>query len=161
MSEGKRPAPKRRSPGSGPGAGGRRPVSGRGRKPVTGPEAASNTPNEDPQVSKWAGPESRAILAAVVCVLTLTIAGPVRTFFAQRAEQAQLAATEKALRSQIIDLQQQKDKQQDPAYIAAQARSRLGFVMPGDVPFQVQLPASAAVPARWCSRSRAATTPSP
>ena len=28
----------------------------------------------------------------------------------------------------------------DPAYIAAQARERLGFVMPGDTPFQVQLP---------------------
>ncbi|MCB0929776.1 MAG: septum formation initiator family protein [Mycolicibacterium insubricum] len=179
MSDGKRPAPKRRSPGSKPGSGGRRPAPGRGRKPATGPEGATPNPSdEEPPVSQWAGPESRAmpeaiapiraayaaattraneqrlgftarraaILAAVVCVLTLTIAGPVRTFFAQRAEQAQLAATEKALRSQIADLQQQKDKQTDPAYIAAQARARLGFVMPGDVPYQVQLPPSAVVP---------------
>src|ERR1700759_5337383 len=87
-----------------------------------------------------------AVLAAVVCVLTLTIAGPVRTYFAQRTEMSQLAASEAALRRQIADLEQQKVKLGDPAYIAAQARERLGFVKPGDTPFQVQLPASAATP---------------
>lgn len=87
-----------------------------------------------------------AILAAVVCVLTLTIAGPVRTYFGQRTEMKQLKATEAQLRSQIADLEQQKVKLADPVYIAAQARERLGFVMPGDTPYQVQLPPSAAVP---------------
>ncbi len=76
-------------------------------------------------------------------MLTLTIAGPVRTFFAQRTEMKQLAASEAALRTQISDLQQQKEKLGDPVYIAAQARERLGFVMPGDIPYQVQLPPSA------------------
>jgi cell division protein FtsB len=87
-----------------------------------------------------------AILAAVVCVLTLTVAGPVRTYFAQRTEMDQLAATEAQLRSQIADLEQQKAKLADPVFIAAQARERLGFVMPGDIPYQVQLPARAVVP---------------
>lgn len=87
-----------------------------------------------------------AILAAVVCVLTLTIAGPVRTYFAQRTEMSQLAATEASLRAQIADLDEQKTKLADPVFIAAQARERLGFVMPGDIPFQVQLPPSAALP---------------
>ncbi|BBY31616.1 septum formation initiator family protein [Mycolicibacterium sediminis] len=81
-----------------------------------------------------------AILAAVVCVLTLTIAGPVRTYFSQRAEMKQLNTAEAQLRSQISDLEQQKVKLGDPVYIAAQARERLGFVMPGDIPYQVQLP---------------------
>ncbi len=81
-----------------------------------------------------------AILAAVVCVLTLTIAGPVRTYFAQRTEMQQLKATEAQLRSQIAELEVQKVKLADPAFIAAQARERLGFVMPGDIPYQVQLP---------------------
>lgn len=85
-----------------------------------------------------------AIVAAVVCVLTLTIAGPVRTYFAQRTEMAQLTATEAALRRQIEDLQQRKGQLADPAYVAAQARERLGFVKPGDIPFQVQLPPGAA-----------------
>jgi cell division protein FtsB len=88
-----------------------------------------------------------AILAVVVCVLTLTIAGPVRTYFAQRAEMKQLEVAETQLRSQIDDLEQQKVKLADPVFIAAQARERLGFVMPGDIPYQVQLPPSAAAPA--------------
>lgn len=87
-----------------------------------------------------------AILAAVICVLTLTIAGPVRTYFAQRTEMNQLMASEAALREQIAELEQQKAKLADPAYIAAQARERLGFVMPGDIPYQVQLPPSATNP---------------
>lgn len=87
-----------------------------------------------------------AVLAAVVCVLTLTIAGPVRTYFAQRTEMNQLSASQAALRAQISELELKKAKLADPAYIAAQARERLGFVKPGDIPFQVQLPPSAASP---------------
>jgi cell division protein FtsB len=84
-----------------------------------------------------------AILAAVICVLTLTIAGPVRTYFGQRTEMQQLKAAEQQLRAQIADLEQQKVKLADPVFIAAQARERLGFVMPGDIPYQVQLPPGA------------------
>ena len=87
-----------------------------------------------------------AILAAVVCVLTLTIAGPVRTYFAQRTEMKQLAASEATLRAQIQNLEQQKAKLADPVVIAAQARERLGFVMPVDTPYQVQLPPGAVGP---------------
>ena len=102
-----------------------------------------------------------AILAAVVCVLTLTIAGPVRTYFAQRTEMKQLAASEAALRGQITDLEQQKVKLADPAYVAAQARERLGFVRPGEVPYQIQLPPNAALPAEPGSTPTAATTNDP
>jgi uncharacterized protein len=100
-----------------------------------------------------------AILAAVVCVLTLTIAGPVRTYFAQRTEVQQLSAAEAQLRAQIADLEEQKVKLSDPVFIAAQARERLGFVMPGEIPYQVQLPATAA-PVAAPGADAAATTPS-
>jgi cell division protein FtsB len=102
-----------------------------------------------------------AILAAVVCVLTLTIAGPVRTYFAQRTEVKQLSASESALRHQIADLEQQKGKLADPAYVAAQARERLGFVMPGEIPYQVQLPPNAALPADPGSAPTVAATNDP
>src|SRR4029078_1753728 len=88
-----------------------------------------------------------AILTALVCVLTLTSARPVRTYFSQRTEMRQLAASEAKLRGEIADLEQQKVKLGDPVYIAAQARERLGFVKPGDIPYQVQLPPGAVVPA--------------
>ncbi|UXA17120.1 septum formation initiator family protein [Mycobacterium sp. SMC-4] len=87
-----------------------------------------------------------AILAAVICVLTLTIAGPVRTYFSQRTEMRQLQASEAQLREQIAELEEQKAKLADPVFIAAQARERLGFVMPGEIPYQVQLPPGATDP---------------
>src|SRR5580693_3364877 len=165
MPESKRPEPKRRSPAPRPGRAGDS-VAGRPRKSTAGRRAPSASRAQPAAVEpiKRAIVESAeqrsdqrlgltarraAILAAVVCVLTLTIAGPVRTYFAQRTEMKQLAASEAALRQQIGDLQQQKVKLADPAYIAAQARERLGFVKPGDIPYQVQLPPSAASTDPW------------
>jgi cell division protein FtsB len=158
-----KPDPKRRSPAPRPGKAG---DSVRGRKPTKPSQTATHTTRSptrtlaehvvepikrsiaesmEQRSDQRLGFTARraAVLAAVVCVLTLTIAGPVRTYFAQRTEMEQLAATEAALRHQIADLEQQKGKLNDPAYIAAQARERLGFVKPGDIPFQVQLPPTA------------------
>jgi cell division protein FtsB len=154
MPEAKRPDPKRRSPAPRPGKAGPRKSTTERRaravpepvEPVKRAIVASAEQRSEQRLGLTA--RRAAILAAVVCVLTLTIAGPVRTYFAQRTEMKQLAASEAALRRQIADLEQQKTKLADPAYIAAQARERLGFVMPGEVPYQVQLPPSAAVPAQ-------------
>jgi cell division protein FtsB len=161
--EAKRPDPKRRSPAARPK--GAAPVRRKPRVSETRVSETRTEPEAEPKVAKETIRESivasaeqqseqrfgsaarrAAILAAVVCVLTLTIAGPVRTYFAQRTEMKQLKATEAQLRSQIADLEEQKVKLADPVFIAAQARERLGFVMPGDIPYQVQLPANAAVP---------------
>ncbi len=162
MPDAKRPDSKRRSPGSRPGRG----DSARKRSPAPTPRrerVPEPRPVEEPaaesitaSIAAAAARQSEqrlgftarraAILAAVICVLTLTIAGPVRTYFAQRTEMKQLAASEAQLRAQIAELEQQKAKLGDPVFIAAQARERLGFVMPGDVPYQVQLPPGAVTP---------------
>jgi uncharacterized protein len=161
--EAKRPDPKRRSPagrpkGTAPARRKPRVSEARSTEPRSAPEAEPKVAKETIRESIVASAEQQseqrfgsaarraAILAAVVCVLTLTIAGPVRTYFAQRTEMKQLKATEAQLRSQIADLEEQKVKLADPVFIAAQARERLGFVMPGDIPYQVQLPANAAAP---------------
>lgn len=164
-----KPDPKRRSPASRPGRAGdsgRRGRPAKSSRPVqTAANGGRNTTRSvaehvvepikrqiaesvEQRADQRLGFTARraAVLAAVICVLTLTIAGPVRTYFAQRTEMNQLAASEAALRSQVADLEQRKAKLADPAYIAAQARERLGFVKPGDIPFQVQLPPSAAEP---------------
>ena len=175
MAEAKRPDPKRRSPAPRPGKAGdsARRRRSTGTSGPTGPAKSSQTATHatrnttqtlrehvvepikrqlaesvEQRSDQRLGFTARraAVLAAVICVLTLTIAGPVRTYFAQRTEMNQLAASEAALRRQIADLEQKKVKLGDPAYIAAQARERLGFVKPGDTPFQVQLPATAATP---------------
>jgi cell division protein FtsB len=156
--EAKRPDPKRRSPAGRPK--GAAPVRRKPRvseprpAPEVEPKVAKETIRESIVASAEQQSEQRfgsaarraAILAAVICVLTLTIAGPVRTYFGQRTEMNQLKATEAQLRTQIANLEEQRVKLADPVFIAAQARERLGFVMPGDIPYQVQLPPDAAVP---------------
>ena len=77
-----------------------------------------------------------------VCVLRLTIAGPSERISRSAPKMKQLEATEAQLRAQIAELEQQKVELADPVYIAAQARQRLGFVMPGDVTYQVRLPSA-------------------
>jgi cell division protein FtsB len=152
-----KPDPKRRSPASRPGKAGdsvRRRGSAKPtqtlRERVVEPIKRQVAESVEQRSDQRLGFTARraAVLAALICVLTLTIAGPVRTYFAQRTEMNQLAASEAALRRQIADLEQKKGKLADPAYIAAQARERLGFVMPGDIPFQVQLPPTAAASAQ-------------
>lgn len=164
MPDAKRPDSKRRSPASRPGKAGDSVRRRRSGKPASKPsqttkqagartvfehvvepikrQAAESVEQRSDQRLGFTARRA-AVLAAVVCVLTLTIAGPVRTYFAQRTEMAQLSASQAALRRQIADLEQKKAKLGDPAYIAAQARERLGFVKPGDIPFQVQLPPTA------------------
>lgn len=164
MPDAKRPDSKRRSPASRPGKAGDSVRRRRSAKPASKPSPTAKQAGARTSFEHVVEPIKRqaaesveqrsdqrlgftarraAVLAAVVCVLTLTIAGPVRTYFAQRTEMAQLSASQAALRRQIADLEQKKAKLGDPAYIAAQARERLGFVKPGDIPFQVQLPPTA------------------
>ena len=160
MPDAKRPDPKRRSPASRPGKprGTSKRAAPRQVKDADEPTAEIESPVESVRETIASSAEQAAeqrfgsaarraaILAAVVCVLTLTIAGPVRTYFAQRTEMKQLQASEARLREQIAELEQQKDKLADPVFIAAQARERLGFVMPGEIPYQVQLPPGEALP---------------
>jgi cell division protein FtsB len=157
--EAKRPDPKRRSPAGRPRGTAPARRQPRATETRSAPEAVpSEKPKETIRESIVASAEEQseqrfgsaarraAILAAVICVLTLTIAGPVRTYFGQRTEMKQLKATEQQLRVQITGLEEQRVKLADPVFVAAQARERLGFVMPGDIPYQVQLPPNAAVP---------------
>jgi hypothetical protein len=72
------------------------------------------------------------LLGALVLLLAMTLAGPVRQYVAGRQQLAELAAQQDALTQRAADLQAQLDRQADPAYIAQQARERLTYVLPGD-----------------------------
>ena len=73
------------------------------------------------------------VLALVAATLLLTLAVPVRSWFAQRAEIAGLRADVEAARERVAALQDQKQRWEDPAFVAAEARRRLHFVLPGEV----------------------------
>jgi cell division protein FtsB len=81
-----------------------------------------------------------ALLAVVVCALAMTVSVPLRNYVAQRQELAAVSEQQQALRSEVDQLTQERSRLSDPAEVAAQARSRLGYVMPGQVPYVVQLP---------------------
>jgi hypothetical protein len=72
------------------------------------------------------------LLGAMLLLLALTLAGPLRQYVAGRQELAELAAEHDDLTARAAELQAQLDRQSDPAYIAQQARERLTYVLPGD-----------------------------
>ncbi|MCV2489557.1 septum formation initiator family protein [Geodermatophilus sp. YIM 151500] len=72
------------------------------------------------------------LLGALVLLLALTLAGPVRQYLAGRAELVELAAEQRSLEQRARELERQLDRQDDPAWIAREARDRLTYVRPGD-----------------------------
>lgn len=82
----------------------------------------------------------------VVCALALTLAVPLRNYLSQRTEAEQVAEQREQLEADVARLTREKQQADDPAYIRAQAGDRLQFVMPGDTPYQVQLPGATAPP---------------
>ena len=90
-----------------------------------------------------------AVLALVLGLLVLTLAVPVRSWFAQRAEISGLEANVAAARERVAELQILQERWTDPAFVVAEARRRLHFVMPGEVGYTTigadGLPAEAAL----------------
>ena len=72
------------------------------------------------------------LLGALVLLLALTLAGPVRQYLAGQAELARLAAEGQALEQRADELEEQLARQADPAWTEREARERLTYVLPGD-----------------------------
>ena len=81
-----------------------------------------------------------AVLVLVVCALALSVAVPLRNYLGQRQELSRLQAEQRRLSVQVDQLAQDRERLNDPEEIAREARSRLGYVRPGEIPFVVQLP---------------------
>lgn len=123
-------ADNRRSPG-------RRPRSRTGQAPRR--EAARST-----RSASAAAPSRRprmtgrtAILLLVVGVLSVSWASSMRAYLQQREQLAELRADIAAHEASISELVREKRRWQDPAYVAAQARERFGYVMPGETSYVV------------------------
>ncbi|WP_239078801.1 FtsB family cell division protein [Cellulomonas marina] len=129
---GERPAPR---PGARPGGAGRRP---RGPVPVvqaTVPRLFS----------------ARVLVLALVVVVAFVLVYPTLGSYLQ--QQAELRALEQQVeqaQATNSELQADLDRWDDPAYVRAQARDRLAFVLPGERAYRVVDPGTvpeAAVPA--------------
>jgi cell division protein FtsB len=78
-----------------------------------------------------------AVLASAVCAVVLLLAYPLREYASQRGEINALRAQSAAASRQVAALAEQQRRWQDPAYVKAQARERLHYVMPGETPYVI------------------------
>jgi cell division protein FtsL len=71
-----------------------------------------------------------AILAVVICAVTLSLAYPVREYLAQRQQISQLGAQQQSLSSELGRLRTQQQQLGDSAYIEQLARDELHLCLP-------------------------------
>jgi cell division protein FtsB len=110
---------------------------GPSRTSSAGAVAAKPTAVRKPKVPR-ASLTGRAIaLAVVILILVISYASSLRVYFAQAHEIAETKA-EIAQRTQAIEeLQAERTRWDDPDYVKAQARERLGWVVPGEIGYRV------------------------
>jgi cell division protein FtsB len=118
-----------------------RTTGGAGR-PGTRPTAARRA-NAPGTTKRTVAPRPRAftgratVLIVVLLALALAYTYPVRVYLAQESQIAQMQADQAAQRDTIQGLAEEADKWKDDAYIRTQARQRLYYVSPGEVPLVV------------------------
>ena len=78
-----------------------------------------------------------AVLAVVVCMLAISLAYPLREYLDQRGELADYRSLVAEQRQRVAELEQARERWRDPAYVEAQARQRLHYVMPGETAYVV------------------------
>ena len=77
------------------------------------------------------------VLIAVVGVLALSYAGALRAYLVQGHSLAQAEQQIVQRTARIAELEGELARWRDPAFVKAQARTRLGWVMPGEVGYRV------------------------
>ena len=77
------------------------------------------------------------VLAVVLVALALAYTYPVRVYLAQESQIAKMQAAQAAQRAVIAEKAEEVAKWNDPRYVEIQARERLFYVMPGEVPLLV------------------------
>lgn len=81
-----------------------------------------------------------AVLVLVVCAIVVSAALPLRELLAQRGEISALEQQQEQARARVEALEAEKARLGDPAYVAAEARRRLHFVLPGETSYVLVLP---------------------
>jgi cell division protein FtsB len=77
-----------------------------------------------------------SMLGLIVAAL-LVLAAPLKTLIEQRQQIAQLEASLAEAQDAVDELNDEVARWSDPAYIEAQARERLYYILPGDVSYLV------------------------
>ncbi len=131
-------------PGTGPGRGTSRTTTRTPARPTSRSGATAATPATSPAgaaaaaVRRRSSLTTRAIaLGVVLMVLVISYASSLRIYVSQRTH---ITATRQQIVEQqdtIGDLQAELAKWNDPDFVKAQARQRLGWVVPGETGYKV------------------------
>ena len=77
------------------------------------------------------------VIAVVALVLLVLLAPTVRSYFAQRGDIAALERQVAQGEERVAQLEAERERWRDPAFVEQQARERLKFVRPGEVAYTV------------------------
>ena len=110
-----------------------------GARPAAGPRRASR-PRQ--QATQAAAPRQRftaraAVLVLVLALLMVSYASSMRAWLDQRHHLATLSASIEKSQAEVDRLTREKKRWQDPAYVRTVAHQRFGWVLPGEIGFQV------------------------
>jgi cell division protein FtsB len=78
-----------------------------------------------------------AVLVVVAAVLVVSYASSMRAYLEQRSQINDLRAQIVSSQKDISTLEREKRRWSDDAFVEAQARERLGWVLPGETSYQV------------------------
>lgn len=146
--------------------GGRTAVTGRSgtsrptqSRPLTrGAESRADRPADSSRVERVSATAARGgrpprlltvraiVLFAILLVSFIVLFPTLSSYLAQQQSIASLKAQVSSTQDRNEQLQAEIERWQDPAFVQAQARDRLSFVMPGETPYKVIDPESATDP---------------
>ena len=99
---------------------------------------ATSTEGQDREERRRSNLTGRAaVLALVVCLLAISLAYPLREYLAQRGDIAGYRDRVAEQQARVVELRRQHARWSDQAYVEAQARERLHYVMPGETSYVV------------------------
>lgn len=100
--------------------------TGRGSRPTRPRPAQAPAPHPRSHLTSRA-----AVLAIVVCAITLSLAYPVREYIAQRRQISSLEAQQAAVSKRVAALEKRKAQLGDDDYVRREAARRLHYCYPG------------------------------
>ncbi|HET7304420.1 MAG TPA: septum formation initiator family protein [Segeticoccus sp.] len=78
-----------------------------------------------------------AILVGILVILSITLVPTIHSYLQQRGEVSALREKIDHQKQHVADLEQQRQRWEDPHYVEQQARERLKFVYPGEKAYTV------------------------
>lgn len=105
---------------------------------MTDEATSSRSPLRLPKLPGRLGLTRRALaVLSVLVVLALSYANSLRIYLDQQRDLAEAQVQIQQRTERISQLEDEKQRWNDPAYIKAQARERLGWLLPGETGYRV------------------------